>query len=129
MSNSENRNKTIGFWIVTALVVAELMFAGIGNFLRLDFAAEGVVNTLGYPEYFMTLLGTGKLIGAVVLAAPGLKRLKEWAYAGVSIVMISAAASHAFAGDPFSVILPPVVFLGLALGSYTLRPSSRRLAG
>lgn len=49
---------------------------------------------LGYPPYFANLLGVGKLAGVVVLLLPGMVKLKEWAYAGFAITVISAAYSH-----------------------------------
>ncbi len=70
-----------------------------------------------------------KLGGAVVVLAPGLKRLKEWAYAGIVIDLVSAVASHAVNGDTVDQSLPPLVLTVIALGSYLLRPDNRKLAG
>ena len=88
---------------------------------------EGVVGRLGYPLYFLTILGSFKLAGVVTLAAPGLPRLKEWAYAGFAFDFIGAAASHVLHGDGLDKIAPPLVILSVLVGSYLLRPGERRL--
>jgi uncharacterized membrane protein YphA (DoxX/SURF4 family) len=44
---------------------------------------RGLIERLGYPPYFMLILGTWKRLGAVALVIPKFPRLKEWAYAGV----------------------------------------------
>ena len=44
---------------------------------------RGLLKRLGYPLYFLVILGIWKLLGAVALVIPRFPRLKEWAYAGV----------------------------------------------
>ena len=57
-------------------------------------AKEGIRH-LGYPDYFRIELVIFKVIGALVLILPmAPARLKEWAYAGFGITMISAFISH-----------------------------------
>jgi hypothetical protein len=80
---------------------------------------------LGYPAYFMTILGTWKVLGALAILAPKFPRLKEWAYAGMVFDLTGAAASHAMSGDPAGKILTPLVILGFVVASYALRPKSR----
>src|SRR5207249_4708105 len=74
------------------------------------------------------LLGAWKLAGAIVIAAPGLPRLKEWANAGFCYDLTAAAASRAAVGDSTADIIAPLVFLALVLASWALRPASRTLA-
>src|SRR5258707_608724 len=83
---------------------------------------------LGYPAYFAWILGVGKLLGAIIIAVPGLPRLKEWAYAGFFFDLTAAAFSRASVGDGAADIIAPLVFLALVLASWALRPTSRRLA-
>jgi hypothetical protein len=83
---------------------------------------------LGYPEYVMTLLGAWKVLGAVALLAPGLPRLKEWAYAGAFFDLSGAVASHLLSGDAPSNAIPPFVIGMLAMASWALRPADRTLA-
>lgn len=82
---------------------------------------------LGYPEYLLPFFGIAKLLGVAVILAPRLQRLKEWAYAGIVIDLLGAIWSHIGVSDPFEKLAPSVVFLGIALGSYYLRPGDRRL--
>jgi len=61
--------------------------------------------------------------------APGLPRLKEWAYAGFFFELAAAAASRAYVGDSTTDILAPLGFLALVVASWALRPASRTLVG
>ncbi|MDB4927623.1 MAG: hypothetical protein JWM10_107 [Myxococcaceae bacterium] len=125
---TNDRKRTIAYWVTTVLGPASFVMGGVMNLLR---TAETTANLahLGYPAYFGTLLGLGKLAGAVVIVAPGLRRLKEWAYAGFFIDLASASASHLFVGDAIGRAVAPLVFLALVLASWALRPESRRLPG
>ncbi|MNV93341.1 hypothetical protein D3C71_1880220 [compost metagenome] len=76
---------------------------------------------LGYPAYFLTLLGVAKLIGILVLLIPNYYRLKEWAYAGFTIDCISAFWSEMAVGNPKGSIKSIVVFLFVMLSYYLLR--------
>ena len=80
---------------------------------------------LGYPLYFMSLLGVAKVLAAVIIAVPKFPRLKEWAYSGLSITFVSAFVSHVASDDPVSKSAAPLVFLVICLISYFLRPPSR----
>ena len=62
------------------------------------------------------------MLGGVVLFAPGLPRLKEWAYAGVFFELSGAAASFTLHGDPVSELIAPVVLALIGLASWALRP-------
>jgi uncharacterized membrane protein YphA (DoxX/SURF4 family) len=119
-------HRTAGYWAVTAVVVAESVVGGLMDLFRLAPFYPAMIS-LGYPSYFATILGTAKVIAAVVLLAPRLPRLKEWAYAGILINMIGAAASVVAAHQSVTNAIAPVMFAGLALLSWALRPPARRL--
>jgi len=93
---------------------------------RADEPLRGMA-ALGYPAYFVTILGAWKLLGGLALLAPRLPRLKEWAYAGIAFDLTGAAFSHAAVGHPAAKVIAPLVILGLAAASWALRPASRRL--
>src|SRR5258705_5282722 len=82
---------------------------------------------LGYPAYFVSILGVWKVLGGVAVLAPRLPRLKEWAYAGMLFDLTGAAASHAAVGDPAGKILAPLIISGIVIASWLLRPESRTL--
>lgn len=96
------------------------------NLLRADVQQESIA-ALGYPEYLMTILGVAKILGVVALLLPRLPLLKEWAYAGFTFDLLGASASHAFAEHSIGEVLIPLMILTLAVGSYWLRPVTRRI--
>lgn len=117
--------KTGTYWAVTTIVVGECAVGGTMDLLRLPPFYPMMID-LGYPSYLATILGVAKVAAAVVLLAPRLPRLKEWAYAGVLINMTGAAASNA-ADHQYSGMIAPAAFAVLALASWAIRPGSRRL--
>ncbi len=122
----QSKGKLIGFWVLTGLLVVSQFASGVLDWMSAEVLVEAMTK-LGYPLYVLKILGTFKILGAIAIAMPGAKRLKEWAYAGFVFDFIGAAASHALNGDaPFEVV-PPMVFLAIVLGSYFLRPADRKL--
>jgi hypothetical protein len=121
------RGRTAAYWIVTGVVVAECAVGGAMDLLRLPPFYPMLID-LGYPGYLATILGSAKLAAGVVLLAPGLPRLKEWAYAGVLINMVGAAASQFAVHHSVGDLVAPGMFAVLATLSWALRPAGRRLA-
>src|SRR5262245_19335666 len=118
--------KIVGYWILTVLVAANYVFAGVLYIMQGDEVKKGMA-LLGYPMYFIVMLGVWKILGAIAIIVPGFARLKEWAYAGMVINLTSAAISSFIAGNKVDVI-GPLVFLIVVLGSWALRPVGRKLA-
>ena len=125
---ANGKGKTIGFWLLTGLIIVSQGASGIGDLVKAEPLVEGVA-ALGYPPYILNILGPFKILGVIVLALPGLVRLKEWAYAGFFFDFSGAFLSHVYNGDSIDLILPAFVFIFILLGSYFLRPESRRLPG
>jgi hypothetical protein len=119
--------KKIGYWAATGLVAFAIGMGGVMDLVAPPDLVEGMAH-LGYPAYFMLILGLWKVAGAVVLLLPRTPLLKEWAYAGIAFDLTGAAASHAFSGDTLSQVLTPLVILGLLAASWALRPQPRRLS-
>ena len=120
--------RKVAYWITTALTAFVYVSGGAVDIARPEFAVQGIVH-LGYPEYFMVILGVWKVLGGIVVLLPGLPRLKEWAYAGMVFNLTGAAASHAASGDVAGEIATPLVILAIVAMSWALRPTSRKLAG
>ena len=120
------RIKSIAFWTTTILGPTSFIIGGALGLTQSEEMRAGMQH-LGYPLYFAMILGTWKLLGAVAITVPGLPRLKEWAYAGFVFDLTAAAVSHMAVGDRLGDVLAPLVFLGLVLASWALRPESRRL--
>jgi hypothetical protein len=125
ISTPSSRSRMVGYWITTALVAAELGVGGIWDILRIPYV-RAIIEHLGYPDYFLIIMGVWKVPGAVVLLAPGFPRFKEWAYAGAVFTYTGAVASHLAVGDGVGRVLAPLIFAGLALASWALRPAARR---
>jgi uncharacterized membrane protein YphA (DoxX/SURF4 family) len=116
----------IAYWVTTALVVFELALGGIWDILRVP-QVRGLIERLGYPQYFLVILGIWKLLGAVALVIPRFPRLKEWAYAGVVFDLTGAVASLLASGFmDAGTIAYPLIMTGVAVVSWALRPTSRR---
>ena len=118
--------KHLAYWLITGIVAAECLIGGVYDLFRLPPFYPALIE-LGYPAYLATILGLAKISAAVVVLAPRLPRLKEWAYAGILINMVGAAASLLLAGMGWTTIIAPLSFAGLALASWALRPASRRI--
>ena len=91
------RNKII-YWIATSLLAFGMLQSGIFSVLRTTEWVD-LVTGLGYPVYFLTMLGIFKIIGVIAILIPGFKLLKEWAYAGFFFAMIGALVSHLACSD------------------------------
>ncbi|GAA3343024.1 DoxX family protein [Amorphoplanes nipponensis] len=117
---------TTFYWTTTALVAAESLGGGLADLLRAPPFYPAMI-ALGYPPYLATIMGAAKLVAAVIVLAPALPRLKEWAYAGILITLIGAVASHVATRDSPAAVIAPAAFAGLALLSWHGRPASRRL--
>lgn len=127
VSSPRHRIAYWAYWVTTALVVIELAWGGVWDVLRVP-QVRGLIERLGYPPYFLVILGTWKLLGAVALVIPGFPRLKEWAYAGVVFDLTGAVASLFAAGlIGVGTMAYPIAMTGAAVASWALRPESRRL--
>ena len=122
----EKRNKII-YWIFTALFTIGMLASGIQQVLKTKEMTDMVIH-LGYPAYFMTIIGTWKILGVIAVMMPGLKLLKEWAYAGFFLVMTGALVSHLAIGDfEAKAILGPVFQTIFILLSWYFRPENRKI--
>ncbi len=97
LNKSRSRAIVIGFWIATALFCLQISFTAYAQ-LRLPQVAEAFTH-LGFPGYFRVELSLAKLAGVLLLLAPVPARLKEWAYAGFAINLVSAVIAHVSVGD------------------------------
>jgi uncharacterized membrane protein YphA (DoxX/SURF4 family) len=118
------RSRTIAYWVTTVLVAAELAVGGVWDIMRIPYVRTAIEH-LGYPSYFLVILGLWKVAGAAALLVPRFPRLKEWAYAGTFFNYTGALASHWVVGDGVDIGL--IVLVGVLVASWSLRPSARRL--
>lgn len=127
------RTNKIIYWIATVWLALGMFATGIQQLLHMKVegaiappGAEGIVH-LGYPVYFLTILGFWKILGVAALLIPKFPLLKEWAYAGFFFIMTGAAFSHIAIGDPVVELVPSLLLLTLTVVSWYFRPESRRV--
>jgi hypothetical protein len=125
----------------TGLVLAVMLFSII-NFVFNDHfpfpnGPEGAFVHLGFPPYFKTELTIAKILGVLALAIPAVPfKVKEFAYAGFAITLVSAAIAHFGRGDAHNLsvlyVVDPLVFFCLLAISYyyfekshSLQPGAR----
>ncbi len=120
------RDKII-YWIATVWLSLGMVSTGLVQLLRME---EEVVKMgeLGYSPYFLTIIGTWKLLGVVAVLVPGFPLLKEWAYAGFVFLMSGAIFSHITNGSPAVEYFGPSLLIVLSITSWYFRPAGRRLA-
>jgi DoxX-like protein len=96
------------YWVFTILFAALMIFSAYGSILVNEDAKTLIHDQLGYPMYFIPFTGYAKLIGAIAILIPGLKTIKEWAYAGLFFDLVGAVYSGiALAGkmDPMMAFM------------------------
>ena len=111
----------------TGLVLAVMLFS-IVNFVFNDHfpfpnGPEGAFVHLRFPPYFKVELTIAKILGVLALVIPAVPlKVKEFAYAGFAITLVSAAIAHFGRGDARNLsvlyVVDPLVFFCLLAVSY-----------
>lgn len=115
------KSQKIGFWITTTIIALMYLITGIGNILPFTHIAQDMAR-LGYPGYFLKIIGTWKILAAIVMVIPPrFNRIKEWVYAGMIFDLTGAALSRYFMGDPLPMIIIPLGLSVLVTVNYVLR--------
>ena len=68
-------------------------------------------DAMGYPLFLMTILGVAYLIGIAAILQPVSDTLRQWGYAGFSVALVGAVASHILSGDPIANAVPGLFLL------------------
>jgi hypothetical protein len=116
------KGKKISYWITTAIIAAVFFITGLGNILPFAHIAHDMAH-LGYPNYFLKIIGTWKVLAAIVLFIPKVPRIKEWVYAGMIFELTGAAFSRFAMGDDLSQVMIPLGIAILVTMNYILRHS------
>jgi hypothetical protein len=120
------KKKLIWYWIITGLLSFCIFFGGLTQALQMKQTIEGF-KPLGYPIYFISVIGIWKMLGVIAILIPGFKLLKEWAYAGIFFTMTGAVISHIASNDIKAQIIAPVVLAIFTVLSWYLRPANRKI--
>jgi len=123
----QGKGRLITYWIFTGLFALGMFSSGLQQIFRQKDMVD-MVSALGYPMYFMTILGVWKILGVIAVLLPGFKLLKEWAYAGFFFVMTGALISHIAVGDfGLKAMLGPLFQTLFIVLSWNFRPASRKV--
>lgn len=120
------KRNLIIYWVSTLWLALGMLSTGAVQVFKLKAKVDYITN-LGYPTYFLTILGIWKILGVISVLTPKFLLLKEWAYAGFFFVMSGAVLSHLAAGDPMNEIYPSLLLLVLTVISWYFRPADRRI--
>ena len=105
------------YWTATAIVAAVMFWSAI-NF-SFNEQMKGAFAHLGLPGWFRVELSIAKILGVFALLIPVVPNtLKEFAYFGFALTMISAPIAHISSGDGILRGLQPLIFLGFLIVSY-----------
>jgi len=122
----EKRNLII-YWVATLLMAVGMFGSGLAQIIHAKQMVDIVV-PLGYPLYFLNIIGVWKMLGVIVILLPGFKLVKEWAYAGLFFVMTGALISHLASGDnSLKGIIGPIMQTIFIILSWYFRPPNRKI--
>jgi hypothetical protein len=119
--------KIVIYWISTLWLSLGMISTAIvqltGGNNQMD-----IILKLGYPAYFLILIGIWKLLGVVAILVPKFPLVKEWAYAGFFFAMSGAIFSHIAAEDPLVTLFGPSLLVVLTALSWYFRPADRKVS-
>ena len=118
------RNKII-YWVATLWLALGMTATGIVQILQVKEEVDMMAH-LGYPLYFLVILGVWKLLGVIAILIPKFPLLKEWAYAGFFFNMFGAVFSHFASGSAASEFFGPTLLIVLTIVSWYFRPADRK---
>lgn len=119
------RNKII-YWIATIWLALGMTSTGIVQIMGIPEEVD-MFARIGYPAYFMTIIGVWKVLGVIAILIPRFPLVKEWAYAGFFFNMTGAVFSHLFSGSEAAELFGPTLLIVLTIISWYFRPAERRL--
>jgi uncharacterized membrane protein YphA (DoxX/SURF4 family) len=120
-----SRARKIIYWTTTIMVAFPIVSGGVAQLIGGRENVEGIVR-LGYPTFFLTILGFWKVLGGIAILIPRFRLIKEWAYAGIIFDLSGAAVSNAASGMPVFHVVAPLVLMTIAIVSWALLPAARR---
>lgn len=119
------RNKLI-YWISTIWLSLGMLSTGIVQLIPLEEEAQKM-KSLGYPSYFLLIIGSWKVLGVIAILVPKLPLLKEWAYSGFFFLMTGAIFTHFAVRDEAIEYFGPTLLLLLTFVSWYFRSSDRKV--
>jgi DoxX-like family len=120
------KRKITWYWIITAILSFCIFSGGLAQAVQANGVVQGF-KPLGYPNYFISLIGVWKVLGVIAILIPKFPLLKEWAYAGIFFAMSGAVISHIASDDVSVKIIAPFLLAVFTVLSWYLRPADRKI--
>ena len=120
------RNRII-YWATTGFLAFGMLSQAFAQIFHAKGYVDMIIVHLGYPLYFLNIIGIWKLLGVIAILIPRFILVKEWAYAGFFFVMSGAIFSHIASGDSMKDLVPASVLLILIVVSWYFRPENRKI--
>ena len=120
------KRKLISYWVITAILSFFIFSGGLMQAMLVKGVVQGF-KPLGYPAYFISLIGIWKVLALIAILIPKFKLLKEWAYAGLFFTMTGAVISHIASNNISVQIIAPIVLVIFTVLSWYLRPADRKI--
>ncbi|WPR73566.1 DoxX family protein [Algoriphagus sp. NG3] len=120
------KSHKITYWIATIWLSLGMVSTGIVQLIQMEEEVEKM-GTLGYPSYFLSIIGIWKLLGVIAILVPKSPLVKEWAYAGFFFLMSGAIFTHLAVKDEAVAYFGPGLLLLLTVLSWYFRPADRRI--
>ncbi len=121
----DKKSKLI-YWISTCWLALGMLSTGVVQILNLPEEVQKMA-LLGFPAYFIRLIGVWKIAGVLTILLPKFVLLKEWAYAGFFFTMTGALVAHFVCADPAKEFFGPTLLLILTILSWYYRPADRKI--
>ena len=93
------------YWVFTILFAGLMAFSAVGGIQPSEQTIKFLHDGMGYPVYFIQFISIAKLLGVITILIPGLKTLKEWAYAGLFFDLIGAVYSGVASAEKFDPMM------------------------
>lgn len=121
------KSQKITYWFFTIWLSLGMVSTGIVQIIHMDEEVDKM-KELGYPAYFLTIIGIWKLLGVIAILLPKFPLVKEWAYAGFFFLTSGAIFSHLAIGDAAVNYFGPVLLFVLTIISWYYRPNDRKMS-
>jgi hypothetical protein len=128
LNKQTSKVSKIIFWVTTIIISVAFFVTGIGNLVPFKHIAQDMAH-LGYPSYFLKILGIWKILASVTMLIPKIPKIKEWAYAGMILDLTGAAFSRFATGDALPLVIMPLGIAILVTVNYLLRHSLKGQGG
>lgn len=120
------KRNLIIYWIATVWLALGMVSTGVVQLLQMKDEVT-MMTHLGYPSYFLIIIGVWKILGVIAVLIPKFPLVKEWAYAGFFFAMSGAVFSHLAIGDGGKEFFGPILLLVLTVVSWYFRPLDRQM--